>query len=115
MNAIENVPPSPGSTDSYRTPRRAGRTPRLRPHASPCPEVQSTICRLWRQFGRLPARPERSCRHPETENGMKQQDTVLARVAALKAMPTLTLKEQWQALFDTPPPPYNRRFLESRL
>src|SRR5436190_14807067 len=46
---------------------------------------------------------------------MKQQDTVLARVAALKAMPTPQLKEQWQALFDTPPPPYNRRFLESRL
>ena len=30
-------------------------------------------------------------------------------------MPTAKLKEQWQALFDTPPPPYNRRFLESRL
>jgi hypothetical protein len=46
---------------------------------------------------------------------MKDQDTVLARVAALKAMPTPELKEQWQALFDTPPPPYNRRFLEGRL
>jgi hypothetical protein len=46
---------------------------------------------------------------------MKQQDTVLARVAALKAMPPPELKGQWQALFDTPPPPYNRRFLESRL
>jgi len=46
---------------------------------------------------------------------MKQQDTVLARVAALKVMSTPKLKEQWQALFDTPPPPYNRHFLESRL
>jgi len=46
---------------------------------------------------------------------MKQLDTVLARVAALKAMPTPKLKEQWRALFDAPPPPYNRRFLESRL
>ena len=46
---------------------------------------------------------------------MKQEDTVLARVAALKATPTTKLKEQWQALFDTPPPRYNRRFLESRL
>ena len=45
---------------------------------------------------------------------MKQQDTVLARIAALKAMPTSELKEQWRALFDTPPP-YNRRFLESWL
>jgi hypothetical protein len=46
---------------------------------------------------------------------MKEQDTVLARVAALKAMTTPELKEQWQARFDTPPPPYNRRFLERRL
>ena len=46
---------------------------------------------------------------------MKQQDSVLARVAALKTTPTAKLKEQWTALFDTPPPPYNRRFLESRL
>jgi hypothetical protein len=46
---------------------------------------------------------------------MKEQDTVLARVAALKAMSTPKLKEQWRALFDTPAPPYNRRFLESRL
>ena len=40
---------------------------------------------------------------------MKEQDTALARVAALKAMPTAELTEQWQALFDTSPPPYNRR------
>jgi hypothetical protein len=46
---------------------------------------------------------------------MKEQDTVLARVAALKALPTAELKEQWQLLFETPPPPYNRHFLESRL
>ena len=42
-------------------------------------------------------------------------DSVLARVAALKGMPTPELKLQWQQLFDAPPPPYNRRFLESRL
>ena len=42
-------------------------------------------------------------------------DSVLARVAALKATPTPELKEQWRKLFDTEPPPYNRRFLESRL
>jgi len=46
---------------------------------------------------------------------MNQQDTVLARIAALKTTPTAKLKEQWIALFETPPPPYNRRFLESRL
>ena len=46
---------------------------------------------------------------------MKAQDTVLARIAALKTTPTAELKEQWQALFDRPAPPYNRRFLQSRL
>ena len=46
---------------------------------------------------------------------MKDHDTVLARIAALKTTPTAKLKEQWTALFHTLPPPYNRRFLESRL
>ncbi len=40
---------------------------------------------------------------------------VLARIAALKSMPAPELKKQWRELFDTEPPPYNRRFLESRL
>ena len=42
-------------------------------------------------------------------------DTVLARLAALKTAPTPALKAQWRQLFETEPPPYNRRFLESRL
>ena len=42
-------------------------------------------------------------------------DTVLARVAALKTARTINLKQQWRELFGTEPPPYNRRFLESRL
>ena len=42
-------------------------------------------------------------------------NTVLARLAALKTMPTPDLKRQWRDLFETEPPPYNRRFLESRL
>ena len=41
--------------------------------------------------------------------------TVLARIAALRRMPTAELKAQWTLLFDAPPPPHNRRFLESRL
>jgi hypothetical protein len=40
---------------------------------------------------------------------------VLARLAALKSAPTAQLKRQWRDLFETEPPPYNRRFLESRL
>ena len=42
-------------------------------------------------------------------------DTVLARLAALKTTPIPDLKAQWRRLFETEPPPYNRRFLESRL
>ena len=41
--------------------------------------------------------------------------SVLARISALKAMAMPDLKQQWRELFDTEPPPYNRRFLESRL
>jgi hypothetical protein len=40
---------------------------------------------------------------------------VLARVAALKAATMPELKAQWRSLFATEPPPYNRKFLESRL
>jgi Protein of unknown function (DUF2924) len=42
-------------------------------------------------------------------------DTVLARIAALKAQPITNLKQQWRDLFETEPPPYNRRFMEHRL
>jgi hypothetical protein len=42
-------------------------------------------------------------------------DTVLAQLTALKAAPAPVLKAKWRELFDTEPPPYNRRFLESRL
>ena len=42
-------------------------------------------------------------------------DTVLAQLTALKAAPAPVLKAKWRELFDAEPPPYNRRFLESRL
>jgi hypothetical protein len=42
-------------------------------------------------------------------------DTVLAQIAALKAMPILELKQKWRDLFDSEVPRYNRRFLESRI
>src|SRR5580692_8762371 len=42
-------------------------------------------------------------------------DTVLAQLAALKTAAAPALQAKWRALFDTEPPPYNRRFLESRL
>lgn len=40
---------------------------------------------------------------------------VIAQLAALKSMPTPELKTRWKELFASEPPPYNRRFLESRL
>jgi len=46
---------------------------------------------------------------------MMMSDTILTRLAALKTTPTPDLKKQWRELFDAEPPPYNRRFLESRL
>jgi hypothetical protein len=42
-------------------------------------------------------------------------DPVLARLAAIKTMPTPALKTMWRDLHGTEAPPYNRRFLESRL
>ena len=42
-------------------------------------------------------------------------DTVLARLAALKTTPTPDLKAQWRQLFDREPPPFNRKYIESRL
>ena len=42
-------------------------------------------------------------------------DTVLAQLTALKSAPVGALKQKWRDLFETEPPPYNRRFLENRL
>lgn len=42
-------------------------------------------------------------------------DNVLNQLAALKGAPVGELKARWRQLFDREPPPYNRRFLESRL
>jgi hypothetical protein len=42
-------------------------------------------------------------------------DPIPARLAALKTTATADLKQQWRDLFDSEPPPFNRRYLESRL
>ena len=42
-------------------------------------------------------------------------DSVLTRVAALKTLGIAQLKAQWRDLFDSDPPPYNRKNLEHRL
>ncbi|MCF3935309.1 DUF2924 domain-containing protein, partial [Acuticoccus sp. M5D2P5] len=46
---------------------------------------------------------------------MTKTNGIPARLAALKTTPTQKLKNQWRDLFDSEPPPYNRRYLESRL
>ncbi len=40
---------------------------------------------------------------------------VLARIVALKTTPIPALKKLWRDLYDSDPPAYNRRLLESRL
>ena len=42
-------------------------------------------------------------------------DTVLSQLAALKGASAPALKAKWRELFESEPPQYNRRFLESRL
>ena len=42
-------------------------------------------------------------------------DSLVARVAALKTSATPDLKQMWREMFLTEPPPFNRRFLETRL
>ena len=46
---------------------------------------------------------------------MTTHDPIPARLAALRNTPTADLKQQWRDLFDSEPPPFNRRYLESRL
>ncbi|WP_280944193.1 DUF2924 domain-containing protein [Mesorhizobium sp. WSM2561] len=40
---------------------------------------------------------------------------LIGRLAALKTMDIVALKKMWRDLFASEPPPYNRKFLESRL
>lgn len=42
-------------------------------------------------------------------------EPVIARVASLRTAPFVELKQLWRDLFQQEPPPYNRRYLESRL
>jgi hypothetical protein len=46
---------------------------------------------------------------------MTPPDPIPARLATLKTTSTRDLKAQWRELFDSEPPPFNRRYLESRL
>lgn len=52
---------------------------------------------------------------PQAATSAAVATSVLAQLAALKDAPAPALKARWRNLFDSEPPPYNRRFLESRL
>jgi hypothetical protein len=56
-----------------------------------------------------------SCNPNSPENRMTTHDPIPARLAALKTATTPQLKAQWRDLFASEPPPFNRRYLESRL
>ena len=61
-----------------------------------------------------PRKPEPDTTPTFTAPAIPQAD-VLGRIDALKTADIAALKVQWRTLFGTEPPPYNRRFLESRL
>ena len=42
------------------------------------------------------------------------KDTVLARLAALHAMPIAQLKQQWREMYGKEPPPFSRTYIQSR-
>jgi hypothetical protein len=46
---------------------------------------------------------------------MTNPDPIPARLVALKTTSTPDLKKQWRQLFESEPPAFNRRYLESRL
>src|SRR5262249_58914761 len=52
-------------------------------------------------------------RHLEAEIAMTP--SLMGQLVALKTAPVNELKQKWRDLFHCEPPPYNRRFLESRL
>ena len=42
-------------------------------------------------------------------------EALVPRLNALKTAPAADLRQMWREMFQTEPPPFNRRFLESRL
>ena len=61
------------------------------------------------------ARTSRTASPSDSTRSTAAADSIPARLAALKTTPTPELKAQWRDLFDSEPPPFNRRYLESRL
>jgi DUF2924 family protein len=60
----------------------------------------------------------RAGREHDREGGTRgeaERASVLARVAALRTTPTPELKAQWREFIGSEPPPFNRKYIESRL
>src|SRR5829696_3369854 len=64
---------------------------------------------------RFTSRPTRAVIRLPALRRFPMADPVLAQLAALKGASAPVLKAKWRSLFESEPPPYNRRFLESRL
>ena len=50
-----------------------------------------------------------------SSEGEAERGSVLARVMVLRSTPTSELKAQWREFIGSEPPPFNRKYLESRL
>jgi len=61
------------------------------------------------------SKPKRVEQPPAVTFPTIQKQDVLGRLADLKTASTVELKDQWRSLFGAEPPPYSRKFLESRL
>jgi hypothetical protein len=90
---------------------RSSAAPRTGPTTRPAAQATRNIATCAQSTGKPDANSTRVLTRPSAP----PTDTVLAQLAALKDMPTPALKAKWRDLFESAPPPYNRRFLESRL
>ena len=59
--------------------------------------------------------PDRSVHANPTRRRTAWTDSIPARVAALRTAPVGDLRAEWRTLFDSEPPPFNRRYLENRI
>src|SRR5262249_44513629 len=64
---------------------------------------------------RFTPRPTRAVVRSPPRRAQGMADNIVAQIAALKGADAKALKARWRELFGAEPPPYNRRFLESRL
>jgi hypothetical protein len=81
------------------------------------PTMSATRPSLSRNVVGRTARTDEAARYLSGVAGHNRYNDphVLARLTALKTTSIVDLKAEWRALFQTEPPPFNRKYLESRL